>query len=62
MTKKLEDLTREELIARINEISTNFEATVEYMNEGCVCGRAPAPKQPVDPRLLAAAPKYNWPA
>ncbi|MGY2429595.1 hypothetical protein [Pseudomonas tolaasii] len=35
----------------------DFESTVEHMNEGCVCGRAPAPKNPVDPRLLTKPKK-----
>lgn len=33
------------------KMGEDFEATIEYMNEGCICGRAPAPVLPVDPRL-----------
>lgn len=29
----------------------------DYMNEGCICGRAPNPKNPVDPRLLVKGRK-----
>ena len=36
----------------LSKMGQDFEAAVEYMNEGCICGRAPAPVNPVDPRLL----------
>ena len=41
-----------DLEEKLAVMSRNFEATVEHMNEGCICGRAPEPKHPVDPRLL----------
>lgn len=41
-----------ELEAQNGKLTQDFASTVEYMNEGCICGRAPAPKHPVDPRLL----------
>ena len=52
----------EELEDKLAARTRSLDETVEYMNEGCICGRAPAPKHPVDPRLLAVPPKYNWPA
>lgn len=42
----------DELRAALAKMSADFEATVEHMNDGCICGRAPAPKHPVDLRLL----------
>lgn len=41
-----------ELEAQNKKLSQDFASTVDHMNEGCICGRAPAPKKPVDPRLL----------
>lgn len=35
-----------------DKLASDFEAFVQYMDEGCVCGRAPKPVNPVDPRLL----------
>lgn len=40
-----------ELEAKLAQLSADFQATVDHMNEGCICGRAPDPKHPVDPRL-----------
>lgn len=56
MSKSLKDLTKAELIEQLERVTTDFEATVDYMNEGCICGRAPNPQHPVDPRLLGRAP------
>lgn len=39
-------------LVRADRLAADFESTVEYMNEGCICGRAPAPKHAVDKRLL----------
>lgn len=47
----------EELEEQLAERTRSLNETVEYMNEGCICGRAPAPKHPVDPRLSKPAPK-----
>lgn len=44
-------------LVRANRLAADLEATVEYMNEGCICGRAPQPKHPVDPRLLTKPKK-----
>lgn len=32
------------------KLAADFKATVDYMNEGCVCGRAPNPVHPGAPR------------
>lgn len=37
--------------AAVAKLSADFESTVEYMNEGCICGRAPNPKHTIDARL-----------
>lgn len=39
-------------LVRANRLEADLQATVDYINDGCICGRAPSPKHPVDPRLL----------
>lgn len=49
-------LTKLQLLEKLDKLTNDFEQTVLYMNEGCICGRAPKPVHPVDPRLLKAGP------
>lgn len=46
-------------LVRANRLASALEATVEHMNDGCICGRAPEPKNPVDPRLLTKPKKVK---
>ena len=50
--EQCKDCRIKDLESALSKMSADFEATVEHMNEGCIRGRAPAPKHPVDPRLL----------
>lgn len=37
---------------RAEKMERCLDDLTDYMNSGCICGRAPDPKNPVDPRLL----------
>lgn len=40
---------------RAEKMERCLDDLTDYVNSGCICGRAPDPKNPVDPRLLRKA-------
>lgn len=51
-----------ELVEEIERLQKCVDDLNAYMNEGCICGRAPAPVHPVDARLRKAGFVVKLPA